>query len=188
MISQAVPQTNIEFYPLTKERWQDLEALFGARGACGGCWCMWWRVKRSTFEQQKGQANKEQLQAIVASGEIPGLLAYIDGQPVAWCAIAPRETYPALERSRVLKRVDDELTWSITCFFVARPFRRQGITVKLLTAAVAYARAHGARILEGYPVEPRGGKMPDAFAWTGTVSALRRSPAAIGDATYHETF
>src|SRR5262249_54667262 len=145
-------ELHLEFHPAIAERWQDLEALFGERGACGGCWCMWWRITRSQFEQQKGQANKEALRTIVLSGEVPGLLAYVDGRPIAWCSIAPREAYPALERSRILKRVDDQPVWSVTCLFVARPFRRKGVTPKLLRTAVEYAKEHGAKIVEGYPV------------------------------------
>ncbi len=168
-------ETELRIVPLTPERWPDLEALFGERGACGGCWCMWWRLPRAQFGQQKGPVNKAAFETIVRAGETPGLLAYVDGQPAGWCAVAPREEYPALERSRILKRVDEQPVWSVTCFFVARPYRRSGLTVRLLTAAVAHARAHGASIVEGYPVEPRQGNMPDAFAFTGTAAAFRRA-------------
>lgn len=174
MLFQESSQMHLEVHPVTPERWQDLEALFGERGACGGCWCMWWRLSRSQFEQQKGQQNREAFRAIVLSAEVPGLLAYKDGQPIAWCALAPRERYPVLERSRTLKRIDDEPVWSITCFFVAKPFRRQGVTLKLLRAAVAYAKMRGATIVEGYPVEPKQATMPAVFAWTGLVSAFRK--------------
>src|SRR6185437_5087682 len=95
----------LKFQPLTPERWGDLESLFGARGACGGCWCMLWRLKRSEFEKQKGDKNKAALKAVVDSGEAPGILAYANGGAIGWCAVAPRETYPALDRSRVLKRI-----------------------------------------------------------------------------------
>jgi GNAT superfamily N-acetyltransferase len=167
--------TSLSFHPLTPDRWRDLETLFGERGACGGCWCMWPRLKRSPYEQQKGQGNKKAFKKIVASGEIPGILAYAGGQPVGWCALAPRETYLVLENSRILQRVDDQPVWSVTCFFVAKPFRRQGMTVALLRAAVEHAKKRGARIVEGYPVEPKKGKTADAFAWTGLASAFRQA-------------
>jgi len=162
-------------HPLTPERWGDLEKLFGARGACGGCWCMWWRVPRSRFEKQKGVVNRRALRRIVDSGDTPGLLAYRDGEPVGWCAVAPRTAYTVLERSRVLKPVDDEPVWSVVCFFVAKGHRGRGVSVKLLQAAVRHARSLGAHVIEGYPVEPRRGRMPDVFAWTGLAGGFREA-------------
>lgn len=163
------------FAPLTPERWHDLEALFGPRGACAGCWCMWWRLPRSQWGAQKGEGNRAAFEALVASDAQPGILAYVEGRPAGWCAVEPREAYPALDRSRTLKRVDEAPVWSVTCFFVARPYRRHGLTVWLLVAAAEHARARGARILEGYPVEPRVGRTADAWAFTGTLSAFRRA-------------
>lgn len=175
MPAKAPSPPKLEIRPLSAVRWPDLEKLFGERGACGGCWCMWWRMKRSEFEKGKGEGNKKLFKRIVTSGETPGLLAYARSGPIAWCAIAPREVYTTLERSRVLKRVDDQPVWSVVCFFVARPYRRLGVTVQLLRAAADYARRKGARIIEGYPVEPRKGRMPDAFAWTGLAAGFRRA-------------
>src|SRR5690348_10325210 len=137
----------IRWEPLTPARWADFEELFGARGACGGCWCMWWRAPRAQFARQKGEGNRQAFHTVVQSGTPAGLLAYAAGQPIGWCAVAPRDDYPALERSRILKPVDDEPVWSVTCLFVARPFRRRGVTVRLLEAAVAYAGERGARIV-----------------------------------------
>jgi GNAT superfamily N-acetyltransferase len=174
MSSQAPSPLDLEFRPVTRERWPDLEALFGEHGAYGGCWCMWWRLKRSEFAKQIGQGNKEALKRIVEAGDVPGLLAYSDGQPVAWCSVAPRETFPALERSRTLKRVDNKPVWSIVCFFVARSARRKGVMLKLLRAAVQYAAAHGARIVEGYPVEPAR-TLSGASGFTGVVSTFRQA-------------
>jgi GNAT superfamily N-acetyltransferase len=165
----------IEFEPLTPERWPDLEALFGARGACGGCWCMTWRLKRSEFDRGKGEGNRKGFRAIVASGAEPGVLAYAGGEPVAWCAVAPREVYLALGRSRVLAPVDDRPVWSISCLFVTRRMRRSGVSVPLIRAAVAHAAAHGAEAVEAYPVEPYSTEMPAAFAWTGIASAFREA-------------
>ncbi|MEM3459087.1 MAG: GNAT family N-acetyltransferase [Candidatus Bathyarchaeia archaeon] len=167
--------SNVEFYPLTPKRWTDLEKLFGERGACGGCWCMWWRLKRSDFMRQRGELNRKTLKKIVDSGETPGILVYADDEPVRWCAVAPREAYPTLERSRVLKRVDAKPVWSVVCFFVAKPFRGKGLTVQLLKAAVEHVRKQGGKIVEGYPVEPKKGRMPDPFAYTGLVSSFRKA-------------
>lgn len=175
MSSKTSSQPTLEFYPLTPERWEDLEILFGEQGACGGCWCMWWRLKCSQFEKQKGEGNKRALKNIVDSGEIPGLLCYADGLPIAWCSVAPREKYPVLERSRSLKRINDDPVWSIVCFFVAKPFRNKGVTVKLLMAAIEYVREQGGKIVEGYPIEPKKDRMPNVFAWTGFASAFRKA-------------
>ena len=166
---------DLEVYPLTPERWADLEELFGENGACGGCWCMWWRLKRSEFERQKGEGNRKALKKIVDSGRIPGILAYAKGQPIAWCSVAPRETYPTLERSRTLKRVDDKPVWSVVCFFVAKPFRRKGVTTKLLRASIDYVSKQGGKILEGYPVEPKKAKIADTFAYTGLASTFSKA-------------
>jgi GNAT superfamily N-acetyltransferase len=136
---------------------------------------MWWRLKRSEFERQKGEENRKAIERIVNSGEVPGILAYINSQAVAWCSVAPREAYSTLERSRTLKRVDDKPVWSIVCFFVAKPFRGKGITLKLLRAAIEYVHNHRGKIVEGYPVEPKRARMPDAFAYTGLASAFRKA-------------
>lgn len=162
----------LRFHSLTEDRWADLETLFGERGACGGCWCMYWRLQRAEFERRKGQGNKQSMRRLVAGGEAPGILAYAGQEPIGWCAIAPRESYPKLERSRVLRRIDDEPVWSVTCLFVKKEYRNRGVSVQLLRAAVEFARARGATVVEGYPAEPKRGRMPDVFAWTGLVSAF----------------
>lgn len=160
--------------PVTPPRWPDLELLFGPRGACGGCWCMFWRQTRSEYEKMKGESNRLQLKSLVDGGEIPGLIAYATAgpeasatQPVGWISVGPRQAFSALQRSRLLKPVDDLPAWSIVCFFVNRHYRRHGLTAHLVQAAVQYAASQGARIVEGYPVDPAQGKYPDTFAYTG---------------------
>jgi GNAT superfamily N-acetyltransferase len=174
-VRKTKSKLSLTFQPLTPERWVDLEALFGERGACGGCWCMTWRLKRAEYLKQKGSGNKMAFRKIVEANDQPGILAYVDGRPAGWCAIAPREVYRFLEGSRVLAPVDERPVWSVTCLFVARPFRRAGVSVQLLKAAIAHAAGQGARIVEGYPVIPRKDPMPDAFAWTGILSAFKRA-------------
>lgn len=163
----------LAIHPLTPDRWDDFVKLFGKNGACAGCWCMWWRLARAQWRQQKGNENKKALRKIVRAGDTPGLLAYENGQAIGWCAIAPRDVYPRLATSRTLKPVDEQPVWSVTCFFVARPFRRRGVTVDLLKAAVEFARKRGAKMLEGYPVEPKT-EQPDVFVYTGLASAFRQ--------------
>ncbi len=172
--------------PLTPARWGDFAELFGGRGACGGCWCMSWRLARREFNAGKGEGNRLAMKALVESGTVPGLLGYLEGRPVGWCSLGPREQFPALARSRVLAPVDGQPCWSVSCLFVHRAYRNKGIATLLIGAAVDYARGKGVRFLEGYPVEPWAGKpIPAAFAWTGVpkaflangfVEAARRSP------------
>lgn len=135
---------------------------------------MFWRLSRSQFDKQKGEGNRQTLKNTVDSGEIPGILAYADNQPIAWCSVAPRENYPVLERSRVLKRIDEKPVWSVVCFFVAKSFRGKGVTVPLLRAAVGYAKKHGAKIVEGYPIESEK-TMPASFVWTGLTSMFLKA-------------
>ncbi|TAN52584.1 MAG: GNAT family N-acetyltransferase, partial [Betaproteobacteria bacterium] len=104
----------LQFHPLTPQRWDDVQALFGPRGACGGCWCMWWKLPRAQFARQKGDGNRRAFRRIVKAGTVPGILAYADGQPIGWCAVEPRAAYPALARSRVLAPLDDRPVWSVT--------------------------------------------------------------------------
>jgi len=175
MVDKKDTLSGLAFYPLTGDRWTDFEQLFGERGACGGCWCMWWRLKRSQFEQQKGEGNRKAMKAIVDSGEVPGILTYSGNVPVGWCSVAPRASFPVLNRSRVLKKIDESPVWSIVCFFVEKNYRNKGVSVQLLRAAIEYVKERGGTVLEGYPVEPKKDKMPAAFAWTGLASAFKKA-------------
>src|SRR3712207_3339750 len=141
-VASSLPELRVE--PVTRERWPDLVKLFGSRGACGGCWCMAWRRSKAEWERGKGAGNRAALQRLVRKGPPPGILGYAEGEPVAWCAVAPREAYAQLERSRVLKRVDAEPVWSVSCLFVARGWRRRGVSVAMLRAAGVFAASHGA--------------------------------------------
>ena len=172
-----MPETlaNLEFHPVAPDRWDDFEALFGPRGACGGCWCMWWRLTRAEFEHHKGEGNRIAMKTLIESGQVPGILAYADGKPAGWCSVAPREEFGSLQRSRTLKPVDDRPVWSVVCFFIAKAYRRQGLTTRLLRAAVDHAAAQGAEIVEGYPSEPKKPDAPDVFLFTGTASAFRKA-------------
>jgi GNAT superfamily N-acetyltransferase len=178
--------SQVEYHPVTLARWGDVEELFGGRGACGGCWCMSWRLARREFNAGKGEGNRLAMKALVESGTVPGLLGYLDGRPVGWCSLGRREQFPALARSRVLGPVDDQPCWSVSCLFVHRSCRNKGMATLLIGAAGDYLKDKGARFLEGYPVEPWVGKpIPAAFAWTGVPKAFlangflevaRRSP------------
>ena len=165
----------LEFKPLTKKYWSDFETLFGERGACGGCWCMLWRSNRSEFERNKGAGNRRAMKALVAAGEIPGILAYADRVPVGWCSVAPRDKLPGLARSRILKKVDDAPVWSISCFFIEKKHRGRGISVELIAAAIEHVGRQAGTLLEAYPVEPKKKPAPPVFVWTGLASAFRKA-------------
>jgi GNAT superfamily N-acetyltransferase len=164
----------LSFHPLTSSLFADFERLFGPRGACGGCWCMFWKLRGKAFEENTGEPARQMQKSIVDSGIVPGLLAYLDGEPIGWVAVEPRSAYPKLAHSRVLKPVDDADVWSVTCFFVARQTRRQGLTVDLLKAAIDYVRDQGGRIVEGYPVDVKE-DMPAPFVYTGIAAAFQKA-------------
>jgi len=150
--------SGIEILPLTAERWADLTALFGKKGAYGGCWCMWFRQTGPEFRSGQREANREAFRAIVERGETPGLLAYVEGVPAGWVSVAPRSEFPRLQRSRNLKPVDERPAWGIVCFYIGAKHRGGGLGGALLRAAVDYARSQGAGIVEGYPIDTDGGK------------------------------
>lgn len=146
---------------------------------------MFWRLARSEFVRSKGEPNRSSLFRIVESDVKPGILAYHQGEPVGWCAIEPRENYPTLGRSRILKPVDAEKVWSISCLFIAKPFRNRGVSVALIEAAAEFAGKQGAHMVEGYPHDLADRRLPDPFVYTGLAPAFlqagfkeiaRRSP------------
>jgi GNAT superfamily N-acetyltransferase len=149
----VAPRSPYEFYPVDEGRLADLERLFGPSGAYSGCWCMFWRLPSAEFSANGNPGNRRAMRRLVGRGEVPGLLAYAGGEPVGWVSVAPREAYPRLERSRNLKRIDDEPVWSIVCFFVARGHRRRGLMRDLIDAAVAHVRRRGGRVVEAYPID-----------------------------------
>ena len=166
-------RSKYNFFPVTTERWKDFEKLFGEKGACAGCWCMYWRLKQSVLDAQKGSGNKRAMKKIIYLGNIPGILAYAEGEPIGWCSVAPREEFSRLENSRILKPVDEKSVWSVVCFFIHKDHRKKGLSIALLDAAKKYVKSSGGKILEGYPIEPKKDKMPDAFAWTGISAAFQ---------------
>jgi len=165
--------SELSILPLTPERWPDLERLFGPNGAAGGCWCMWWRRPRPEFRAGAGEGNRRAFRALVAAGPPPGLLAYLCDEPVGWCQVTARADLPGLDRSRLLKPVDDRRVWSISCFFIKAGHRRQGLTRALIEAAKAHAKAAGAACLEAYPWDSAGRK-ESSVIYTGRASTFLR--------------
>jgi GNAT superfamily N-acetyltransferase len=164
-------------HPVTPDRWRDLERLFGPRGAYSNCWCMFWRLRRRDFRAFTPEERKGALHDWVRSGAEPGLIAYRDGKPVAWCALAPRSEYAALAASPKLKPVGEiDGVWSITCYFIAKVHRRTGLMTTLLDEAARYAQRKGGRLLEGYPVVAEALRGCDGY--TGLVPAYRKRASA----------
>ncbi|WP_214327114.1 GNAT family N-acetyltransferase [Nonomuraea sediminis] len=146
--------TELDIRPATS--WPDVEAVFGPQGAHGGCWCLWFRATGAHFRELKGEGARDRLRALVdAPGPAPGVLAFLDGAPVGWCAVAPREDHLRLAKSPAMKPLDaaEPGVWAVTCFYVTRSGRGKGIPVALLSGAVDYAASCGARAVEGYPID-----------------------------------
>ena len=169
MAKQVTPK--LEFYPVTAARLPDLDRFSERHGKFRYCSCMRWRMRSAEFKRSMKEDRVAALNRLVEQGMSVGILAYVDGEPVGWCSIAPRESYAALEHYAGLPRLDDAPTWSIVCFFVDRSLRRQGVTLGLLRAAVEYARNRGAAIIEGYPVPP-GARL---YTFMGSPATFRRA-------------
>jgi GNAT superfamily N-acetyltransferase len=165
----------LDYKTLTPGCWNDFEKLFSPRGACAGCWCMFWNLPNKDFRALAYEGNGAAQKTIVELGRTPGLLAYAGTDAVGWIAVEPRAEYPRLARSRVLKPADEQPMWSITCFFTRRDFRGRGVTVGLLKAAIDHVRKHHGRIVEGYPIEAKTDSLPAPFAYTGLASAFREA-------------
>jgi GNAT superfamily N-acetyltransferase len=166
--------TELSFKPIKRNLWTDFEELFGPNGACAGCWCMYWKLRGKAYEEARGYETRQMHKSIVDPGNVTGLLAYLHGEIVGWIAVEPRQAYPRLAHSRFLQPVDDQPVWSVTCFFVAKGFRRKGITVELLKAAVEHVRNQGGKIVEGYPMDSEK-DLPASSVYTGTVSAFQQA-------------
>ncbi len=147
----------------------------GPHGAYGGCWCMWWRLTRKVFEQQQGEGNRRAMQTIVDAGRVPGVMGYREGRPVAWCSVAPREEFASLNRSPVLKRIDDAPVWSLVCFYIARDFRRAGRMHAMIQASIDHVRRQGGTIVEAYPSVMKSDKAPPTTSFMGTPEAFRKA-------------
>jgi GNAT superfamily N-acetyltransferase len=170
--------------PLSKKNWNEFVKLFGEKGACGNCWCMYYRLSKTDFREGKvDDGNKRAIKEIVWEDKPVGLLGLLDGKAIAWCAFAPREDFIKLGNSRVHKRIDDEKVWSIPCFFIDKKFRRSGVSVQLLKGAIKYARENGIKIIEAYPTIPTQDKIPDSFAWIGLFKSFERAGFEIVDRT-----
>jgi GNAT superfamily N-acetyltransferase len=166
-------EIRLEFAGVDEAHWGDLAALFEGRGGPHGCWCMVWRDKppaaRHGAATDRKALLKKALRARVGKGTPVGILGYDAGVPIAWCSVAPRVTYRPVGG---LDDADDGVEiWSIVCFFVKRAYRGQGLTDRLLKAAIGYAADHGAGIVEAYPVDPGS----PSYRFMGFVGVFERA-------------
>ncbi|MCG8434468.1 MAG: GNAT family N-acetyltransferase [Gammaproteobacteria bacterium] len=167
--SKTVP---IKIRAIRKTDWPHITELFGNNGACGGCWCMFWRhnPKNGSWNDVKGDKNKRRLKSILTGGELTGALAFAGKEPVGWCSYGPKTVFPYFSRSRNYGFDIEENIWAVTCFFIKRGYRQSGIGTAMLKFAVDSARQRKVKALQGFPTttSKRPGRQPDAFVWTGT--------------------
>lgn len=160
---------SIEVAPATVDRFADVETLLApARPDAPACWCLSYRVSSSEFNALRGAERPARLRELCAGERPPGMLAYINGLPVGWCAFGPRTEMERLQRSRTIQKLDDVPVWSIVCFVVRTGYRRQGVARALLEGVIDYARRNGAVALESYPVDTEGRRINTSFAFVGT--------------------
>ncbi len=168
--------------PLTPDLWPALEDLFGTKGACNGCWCMYWRIG-AAYRRRPRHENKAEFREIVKRGPPPGLLAFDGDVAVGWCQLTPRDELPWLDRTWRLRRVDQTPVWSISCFYVRIGYRRRGVTSALIRAALRAAKRAGATAVEAYPLDAdetpsaSGTGYATTFARAGFNVVARRVPA-----------
>ena len=180
--SEIISQLTIE--PVTKKNWNKFVELFGEKGACGNCWCMYYRLSKAEFYEGKfDEGNKRAIKEITWEGKPIGLIGILEDKAIAWCAFAPREDFIKLEKSRVHKRIDNKHVWSIPCLFIDKDYRRSGVSVQLLKGAINYAKENSIKIIEAYPTIPTQDKIPDSFAWTGLYKSFEQAGFKIVDRT-----
>jgi GNAT superfamily N-acetyltransferase len=159
----------LKIQPLTPDLWPALEDLFGEKGACNGCWCMYWRIGPAYRKRQHSE-NKAAFRKVVREGPPPGLIAFDGDKAVGWCQLTPREDLLWLDRK--WERVNDEPVWAISCFYVRIGYRKQGITAALIDAAVKAARRARVRALEAYPLDA---KLTPSASSTGFLTTFARA-------------
>lgn len=145
-----------ETHPVTPDRFEDFADVVNPNRRATHCWCLSHRLPAAEIDRLGG-GNREQAARRLSEREHPpGVVTYRDGEPVGWCSISPRTEIPRLERSRLIRPVDDVPVWSIICLVVRGGRRRQGVTAAMLEGAVAYAASRGATAVEAHPVDPPG--------------------------------
>lgn len=169
--------STIDVVPATPGRFAQVEHALTGGGDGASCQCQWWLLTGREFERTSRAEKEGMLRAEIEGSPPPGLVALIDGVGAGWARVGPRTTQPRLQRTRAFapnsrEPWDDPAVWSVTCFSVRREFRGRGVTRALLAASVDFARAHGARALEAYPIDPTAKKVPVNDLYLGPLSAF----------------
>ena len=178
---------DVTVVPANEASWEDLQAIFGTRGYTSTCQCQ--RFKAGPFgyspmdpEERAWQLRVQSAADLPESALTSGLVAYLDGEPVGWCAVEPRSAFKRLPRQRTVFKERgedpaDKSVWALTCFAIRAGYRRRGFTYPLARAAVEFARERGARAIEGYPMAPEPGQ---DITWGETHVGTRSVFAAAG--------
>jgi GNAT superfamily N-acetyltransferase len=178
--------------PANEASWEDLRAIFGDRGYAAYCQCQLFKIGHWQWTAAPLVVRMERLRAETHCGypsapTTSGLVAYLDGEPVGWCAVEPRTAYPRLRPARVAWKArgedkDDASVWAVTCFATRAGFRHRGVTRALARATVDFARKRGARALEAYPMITEPGQ---EITWGETHVGTR---SIFADAGFSEVF
>ena len=178
----GMPTITIE--PATSGRFDDVQHAFENGGDGRGCQCQWWTISNADFRRRTTAERRELLASEIAAGPSPGLVAYVDGDAAGWVRVGPRTRQVRIGRTRMIadaseEPLDDPSVWAVSCFVVRREHRRVGLANQLLGAAIAHATTHGARVIEGYPVDVDAKKTSANELFHGALSSFI-------DAGFHE--
>ncbi|WP_243226018.1 GNAT family N-acetyltransferase [Microbacterium sp. CIAB417] len=153
----------------------DVATLVGPKNPGSNvCFCLSYRIGSAENVALRGDARADRVRELCAQDPPPGVIAYLDEEPVGWAALQPRRD-TSFARSRIIPHVDDADVWSLWCLRVRPGHRGQGIMHTLIEGAVAYARERGAPAVEGYPVDNRGARVNQTMMYVGTRSLFERA-------------
>ncbi|WP_434811846.1 GNAT family N-acetyltransferase [Microbacterium sp. bgisy189] len=166
----------ITIRPATTERFADAEHALTGGGDGGSCWCQWFMLTGREFDDTSRDEKRERLRGDLATAPTSALIAYVDDEPAGWVKVSPRPAQPRLARTRNVASSPEPLdapdVWAITCFVVRREHRKQGLNARPLDAAVRHAREHGARVVEGYPIDTDAKKTSTNELFHGALSTF----------------
>ncbi len=170
--------TTVTIEPATAGRWDDAQHALTGGGDGRSCQCQWWTLTNAQFNAASADERRALMRDEIETGPPPALIAYVDGEAAGWVRVGPRTAQPRLARTKAFTAIsvepwDDADVWAVTCFVVRREHRDTGLMARLLDAAIAFARDGGARVLEGYPIDPHAGRQVGSNQlFTGVVSAF----------------